>query len=62
MAGKKELEIDALEVTELDDEDLEGVSGGANSSCSGAGPNSSCSGCGPNDSCSGPGSCAEELA
>lgn len=62
MAEKKALEIDALEVTELDDEDLEGVAGGGNNGCSGSGPNDGCSGCGPNDGCSGPGSCDEEMA
>ena len=56
---KKELPLDYLEVTELEDEDLEDVAGGANDACSGPGPNSGCSGVGPNTGCSGPGGPAE---
>jgi hypothetical protein len=54
---KKALDIDSLEVTELTDDDLEGVAGGHNNSCPGPGPNDSCAGCGPNDGCDGPGDC-----
>jgi hypothetical protein len=52
---KKALQMENLEVTELEDADLEGVSGGDNDGCSGVGPNTSCSGSGPNKGCSGPG-------
>jgi hypothetical protein len=62
---RKPLEIENLEVTELDDGDLEDVTGGGvepgtNTSCSGSGPNTSCPGCGPNTGCSGPASCGEK--
>ncbi|HXO40091.1 MAG TPA: hypothetical protein VN999_01485 [Thermoanaerobaculia bacterium] len=38
--GKKDLEIEKLEVTELEDEDLEDVAGGVTDT--GCGPNTGC--------------------
>jgi hypothetical protein len=50
---KKPFELDSLEVTELEDADLENVSGGANTGCpEGSGTNTGCpGGVGDNTGC-----------
>lgn len=52
---KRELDIEAFEVTELEDEDLENVSGGDNTGCPGGiSPNTGCpGGIGDNTGCPG---------